>query len=326
MAEHYLKDQPPPTNPDAAIVSVAYNHASISYVGRWIHSGGVGMWSGWGGSRVMFKIRGTGFLRVFYQVTDTLSNADVSTVLSVDGASGGTKITLSSTADVFTGAVSKTYAIPNDGLDHTIDLYQYGLGSNQFSQAIGAMVTGFEVGSGATISAWTLGATVLHVIGDSWMVAEASWVKMLSNVTYEVYPISNTGYQVATANTNYLLDYTAVVNTSDPTPDKVLISFGVNDFNASVTVNAFQTSLLALIDKIRVRYAAVPIVLVRVTSNGASLYGQYGTAMSNVVGLRTGVTYIDTTTIDASMTWMPDGSHLDASGQAAFASFVNPLI
>jgi lysophospholipase L1-like esterase len=164
------------------------------------------------------------------------------------------------------------------------------------------------------------------VIGDSWMVADASWVKMLSNATYEVYPIANTGYQVATANTNYTFDYTAVTNTSDPTPDKVLISFGVNDFNASVTVPAFQASLLALIDKVRVRYAAVPIVLARVPNNGVSLYGQYSTAMSNAVGLRTGVTYIDTTSIDASMTWMPDGSHLDPSGQAAYASFVNPLI
>lgn len=48
--------------------------------------------------------------------------------------------------------------------------------------------------------------------------------------------------------------------------------------------------------------------------------------MSNVAGLRSNVTYINTTSLDAAATWEPDGTHLDAAYRQTFATFVNDAL
>ncbi len=313
-------------NPDNAIVPVAYNNINIGYSGRWIDTGS-GKWSGWGGSKLSFKIKNTNFIKVYYSYTDGSAADNLAASIFVDG-SVATKLTLTTTAEVSSGTTSKTFAVPCNDSYHTVEFYQYALGAFLFGLTSQIIITGIEIGSAGSIIAWTQGSTIIQCIGDSWMVGDASWIKYLNRSTYNIYPVSNTGYKCSDANTNYLYDYTGVLNSTDPTPNKVLISFGVNDYNASVSVASFQTSLLALIDKIRIRWTGVPIVLVRVPNNVGSgeTYGQYGTAMSNAVGLRANVTYIDTTAIDASVTWKSDNSHLDDNGLLVMSQFVQPLI
>lgn len=314
-------------NPDTCLVPVAYNDANLNYIGRWIDTGS-GMWSGWGGSRITFKIRNTGILKFNFTVSDTVTNDNTALVVAVDGNEVATKYLITTTSETYIGTKYVIATIPFDGETHKIDVYMYCLGANQFNVTNQAILNSIEVGFDAVLSPWTLGATKIQCIGDSWMTANASWTRLLDSSVYAVYQTSNTGFKCSDANTNYNNDYTGHTDTSDPTFDKVLISFGVNDYNASVTVGSFQTSLLALIDKVRIRQPDVPIILVRVPNNtGAGLnYGQYLTAMNNAAGLRTDVTVIDTTSIDVSMTWDSDNSHADSYGRLTMRNFVGPLI
>lgn len=124
----------------------------------------------------------------------------------------------------------------------------------------------------------------------------------------------------------YLYDYTGILNTTDITPNAIVVSFGVNDYNAGVTVGAFQTSLLSLVDKIQAKQSGVKIFLVRIPNNGALLYGQYLTAMNNVAGLRTNIIVGDTTSLDSQVDWMSDNAHLGGNGKVLLKDFLETTL
>lgn len=60
--------------------------------------------------------------------------------------------------------------------------------------------------------------------------------------------------------------------------------------------------------------------------NGASkAYGQYGTAMNNIVALRSDIIYIDTTSIESSLVWA-DAGHLEGASKKYLSDFVEPIL
>jgi len=144
---------------------------------------------------------------------------------------------------------------------------------------------------------------------------------------WKLHPVANTSFTMSDMDADYNYDYSGHLNTTDPSVGGIVISSGVNDFVASVTVPNFQTSLLSLIDKVQTKHPSKPIFLVRVPNNGANLYGQYGTAMSNAAGLRTNVTYVDTSSLDATITFgASDIYHLDDQGKILLANFVSAAL
>lgn len=313
------------SNPDNALVNIAYNNSNLQYLGRWIDTGS-GKYSGWGGSCIRFKMIGSGVLNVQCACVDGSATGSCNITVFVDGAANGTGYAYTTAGEIITQTRTALAIIPNTGQIHTIEINTNQIGSDQFDLITKMTVSLFASGSLSILSSWTQGATRLQCIGDSWMSGVNAWTRLLSDSTYELYQIGNGGFDTSEMDAAYNYDYNTVLNTTDPVCGKCVISFGVNDYNASITVPNFQTSLLSIIDKVRIKQPGIPIKLVRVPNNGALLYGQYGTAMNNIVALRTGITYIDTSSIDATVTWNSDTFHLDGPGKVVMKNFVESLL
>lgn len=303
----------PINKPQDYRLETVYNYTNnvFTYTGR-AQTSSEGKWFGWGGCKVEFTVSGTNKITVLLKWVDNdLSQGTI--VYFIDG-------------------VWYTQNLENTPYYQRVFITLPDTGSHNVSLIVnsGFLVTNpktfiaVSVPQPGVISQWAQGAVSLQVIGDSWMNGQ-DWTQFLDRSHFSLYPVSNGGYTCSDADTKYGYDYTGVLNTTDPSVNGVLISFGVNDYNAAVTVPNFQTTMLSLIDQVRVKQPGVKIFLIRVPNNGASLYGQYGTAMNNIVGLRSDVYYIDTSSLDASMTWA-DANHISEASRAVFASFVNTYL
>lgn len=313
------------SNPDNALISIAYNNSNFQYFGR-VQDTGTGKWGGWA-IRIVSKWRGTGILNITATVTDVDAASTTSIMYFVNGSADGTQILFTELAETFTGTRKVTIQIPLTGIVNTVELYPAMNGPACFATTQQIIINSYTTGSLGVISTWTQGPKYIQTIGDSWCSHINSWPRLMDVTKWKLYPIANPSFKISDMDSDYNYDYVSVLNTTDPTMDGIIISSGVNDYGAGVTVPNFQTSLLSLIDKVRIKQPVpIPIFLVRVPNNGGSLFGQYGTAMSNAAGLRSNVTYVDTSSLDASMTFTSDGSHLDGSSKVVFANFVNAAL
>lgn len=314
------------SNPDHAAIPITYNNSNFQFQGRWNDTGS-GIWTGWNGSRIIFKVRGTGILTIIASVIDAESTTLTGIGASIDNSADCQLYTFTEQSEIFTGIRSINIPIPNDNRIHTVELYTPMYGPSCFLTTQKVTITTLLTGSLAILSSWTQPSTRIQCIGDSWCANITSWIRLMDITRWQLYPISNASYKISDMDSGYNFDFTGQTNTTDPVCNGIIISSGVNDWGAGVTVANFQTSLLSLIDKIQIKQPGKPIFLVRVPNNGANLFGQYGTAMSNAVGLRTNISYIDTTTLDTSMVFLSDNSHLNGSSKVVFARFVsNALI
>lgn len=310
------------------------NNSSFSLLGRW-QVQGTDVWTGWMGSKVEFSVSGTRQVIVLVK-SDVQDSSFVSyctytidqTANTIPVNSGGVpSITINANVgSVVCGRV--IIALPNTGI-HNIMLWVWGLPAlDCFNATSKTWFQGISIPSDATLNTWTQGIKIIQTIGDSWM-SIYDWTKYLNHNSYSLYPVVNGGYTVAKADSNYDYDYNGQLNTSDPTADAVIISFGVNDYVGGVSLASFQTSLLSLIDKVRLKQPTpIPIFLVRVPDYvaGSQNYGQYLTSMNNAAGLRTNVSVIDTTSLDVTISWMAGGTHLNNTGQQTLGNFVNAAL
>ena len=302
------------------------NNAALTWYGRWVTNGD-GKQSGWLGSYVKFKVKNTSNIRVFNTISTTDTTSDLYQSYYVDSIPNRMPQYTLYAGGAILAATTKYYDLPitNDGQWHELKIYGYaGTLARQIGQTGVVVINSFQLDAGGQIAQSTIGAKRVQVIGDSWMGASVNWTRRLDNASYDVYPIAANGITCSVANTNYNLDFTGITNTTDPNCDAVIISYGVNDFNASVTTGAFQTALLALVDKVRLKQPTAKIFLLRVPSNtvASKAYGQYGANMSTIAGLRSNVVYLDTTSLDATTTWDSDTGHLSANSVIDFESWI----
>lgn len=306
---------------------ITYSDTSFNYVGRWTDHA-QGKQTGWGGSYIIFKVKNTPYVTVntFVNVINSTASANQSSNNDNDPIEGTNNV-LHAAGTTFSGAKTSTIRTVNDGNWHTIKIHLYGLYTEQAAKNVEIVFKNIELAYGGQISAFTLGSKLIQCIGDSWMGNINDWPRLMDLNTYNVYQIASGGMKASDADSRYNYDYDGILNTTDPNADAVLVSYGVNDLLASVTVGNFQASLLSLVDKIRIKQPTAPILLIRVPSNtGVSQpYGQYLTAMNNIVGLRTNVIAVDTSSLDATMTWRDD-YHVDGNGKQLLANYIKQIL
>lgn len=309
-------------------VLISYSDSNLQWSGRW-NTTVNGKTSGWGGSYVRFKIRNTSTILV--KAICNLTNTSTFSICSYhldSEPNPSTTYYLKNSGAVFNGTTSAEIPVINDGQWHEVIIFAGSLIAEQWAKIVETTITGFELSNGGEISAATIGAKVLQFVGDSWNGSFHDYPRLLNLNNYSFYQNAAGGLTAGASDGYYNYDYSGILNTTDLTADAVVASFGVNDFNAGITVPNFQNSLLALVDKIRAKQPLAPIFLVRVPSNtGASkAYGQYGTAMSNIAGLRSNVIYCDTSSLDAQMDWLSDNNHLGANGKLLLADFLETTL
>lgn len=303
---------------------ISYNDPSIQWLGRWVDSG-VGKYSGWTGSQIVFKVSGTLMVHIIANVTDPDATAFASASVNIDNSTSmNTEMYWSSIAKTATGERVACIRL-SDTNEHSIIVRSNGDKNYVFSLDSQVVIKGFFIDRGGSINIWNQGNTVIQTVGDSWMGAgSVDWPRLMST-SFKLWPVASGGRSCSVTDTNYNFDYSGQSNTSDINADAVIVSLGVNDYNASVTTAAFETSMYSLYDKIRIKQPTAKIFLIRVPKNVAAAkdYGQYGANMATVVAARSNCFYVDTTSLDATIEWASgDVNHLSPNGRQTLANFV----
>ena len=310
-------------------ITIAYNDASITYLGRWTDVG-TGKWSGWGPPNIIFKCRNTSYIKVNATVVDPDGTALCFANQNIDNNPWtGTLKYFSTGAAIYSGTASATYPMINDGQWHNIMFHVAGYNADIFNEVSKTTINSFQIDPGGEIAVWTTGAKVIQFVGDSWMGSANDWPRLMDNNAYTLYSIATGGLMCSDMDAQYNFDYAGHTNTTDVNADAVIVSFGVNDKNAGVTQAAFETSMYSLYDKIRAKQPTAKIFLVRCVKNVATGddFGIYGTNMQNVVNNRTNCFYVNTTSLDATIEWANgDIYHLSEKGKQTKADFVKAAV
>lgn len=327
LVETFLSTMPTPTGgATVGLESYSYDDANIQYLGRWIDTGS-GIWNGWAGPQIVFTTSGTNYVIVHTSIIIPTS-AQIELIASAidNNSNPSTNWFLVPSGTVYTGLAERIIMLPDTGT-HDIILHTNGFNADIFNQVSKATVLGFSVAPGATISSWAQGTEVLQCVGDSWMGAENDWPRLMDRSRWKLFPIATGGMKASDMDAQYNFNYAGNPATTDLVADAVIVSFGVNDYNAGVTLSAFETSLLSVVDKIRILQPSAPIYLVSIPDNIAASkpYGQYGPNMANIAQARPNVFYIDTSSLAATITWR-DANHLDGPGKQMLASFTDTQI
>ena len=304
---------------------ISYNDAALEYSGRWIDTGS-GKWTGWAGAPpVRFKVRNTSSIKINAACIDPGNASLCFLTANIDNDPiAPTAFYHTTLAETFTGNRSVTIPMINDGNWHTITIHVGGFIYDTYIQYSKTTITSYQIDFGGEVDGWTQGTKKIQCVGDSWMGTSADWPRLMSTSLYDCNYISAGGMDVATMNTQYNYDYSGTLNTSDVNVDAVIVSFGVNDLHFAISQAAFEASLSSLVDKIRAKQATAKIFLIRVPSNVTTGedYGKYGTNMSNVAGVKSNCYYINTSSLDATITWYSDTYHLDSKGKQTLANFI----
>jgi GDSL-like Lipase/Acylhydrolase family len=311
--------------PSGALGLYPYDYSDIQYLGRKTDTG-TGMNIVWSGTQIVFKVTGTTQLLVYVTALDTNTTDDTRLVYCIDN-NPAPRSSVYSTITTDTANTARNYTclipIPDTGL-HTVNLMAYGPFAGMWAQSCKITITGFAVDYGGMILPWAQGALRLQVLGDSWVGSSQDWPRLMLDGKWEINAIGYAGFTLANENSYYNYDYSGHTNTTDLTADLVVVSFGVNDFIAGVSHASFQASLVSLISKIRAKQPSPPIVLMRIPKNigTGDDFGTYGADMSTVAAATSNCTYLDTTSLDASVTWQ-NAYHLGAVGKQLFADFLD---
>jgi hypothetical protein len=302
---------------------IAYNYSDFQYLGRWNDTGS-GIWSGWGGTQIVFKVKGASYFTVIADTLDPDGTALENLAVDIDNTSvSATDYYFSTAGAVTNGLASVKVLLPDTG-EHAVIMKTNGYNAYIYAQTSKATIKQILLPSEGQFITWTQGSKIIQCVGDSWMGTTGDWPRLMSTTSYKLYPIATGGLSVIDMNNQYNNDYSGHANTTDLTPDAVLISFGVNDLLGGVTQPNFETACGALVDKVRAKHATAPIYLIRVPKNlgTGDDFGKYGTNMANVAAAKTFTQYIDTTSLDATITWTADTYHLTAASKQALADFV----
>jgi lysophospholipase L1-like esterase len=300
--------------------TIPYNHDAITRLGRWQDSGS-GIWSGWGGSQIVFDVIGTTSVTINATVICAKSQLCVCECV-IDNSPQASLIEFFAKDEAFSGARSVTFMLP-DAEKHRVVIKTNGYNSSLFSGATKSVLNSIGFDDGATITAAQLGPKLMQCVGDSWMAADHDWPRLIRADIWKTYQIATGGLKASDMNAQYNFSAQNAI-AADPFADLILSAYGVNEYNAGHSVSTFQSNMLSVVDKIRLKQPGVPIVLVQVPRNlitGAT-YDQYGAGMQNISRLRSKVYYIPTSEIWGHVTWLYDNAHLDASGKLVLAKYV----
>ncbi len=303
-------------------MSVAISDPRIVRLGRW-NDTGAGIWSAWGGSQLRFRVSGATVLTINANVVCATGKLCICECV-IDDAPADSLQAFFANNENFSGARSVSFALPSTG-EHDITIKTNGYNADIFNGLSRSVVTSIDVGAGAILPP-VLGPKLIQCIGDSWMAADADWPRLMDQEVWRTYQIATGGLKVSDMNAQYAYSGNGIPAV-DPAADAAMLSYGVNDYLANMSLSTYQANLLALVDQVRTRQSC-PLFLIQTPRNlvNGRTYDQYGPAMQAVASARSGVTYIPTSDIWAQLTWQSDGAHLDAGGKKIFASFIDDKI
>lgn|GEM_PF-4206581 len=312
---------------DANAKIVDYLDPNIQWLGRWNEETGVGRWSGWTGSQIVFKVHGSMQIKVNAGVIDPDTSNSCFITVKVDNSSTQyTSHFFTSQKEVFSG--NRTVIIPlGDTLAHTIIIHTVGSNHTVFRGLQKTIIKSFEVDDTGDICFWDQGEKMLQVVGDSWMATENDYPRFLDREKWCLYPISAGGLRVIDMESQYDFNYENSFS-DDPQMSAILVSFGVNDLFGNISATSYEEYLYYLLRKIRAKQPLIPIYLVQVPENypAGMDFGVYGKAMEDLARIYENVFYISTRSIEKSLTWKTDNKHLSNSSKLTFASFIDEEI
>ena len=304
--------------------NISYNDSSLTYIGRWTDYG-TSMGSNWQGSQIRFKVSGSLNLNVNVDVKDidgTISQTGV--VLNIDGANFAQVIT-TTVADIYTGAKTANFTLP-DTDEHTIIMKVYAWPEQQWDETGYCRLNSFDINAGGSVNTWDkFGGYRVGFVGDSWMAVFHDWPFLMTQEKYWPYFISYGGAKAAPLNSKIDYDNPTTLNTDDPVLDIIIVNSSINDYNAGVTLSAFNTSFASLVDKLRAQQPTAKIILLQSPRNTthSKNYDQYGPEMDSIALTRSNVEYVACpSSLWSSLTWLADTAHLDYASRQIFADFV----
>lgn len=286
----------------------------IRQLGRW-NIQGDGIWSGWGGSQLKFVLTGTNSLTVNASVTRPAGTVCYCECV-IDNSPENAIL-----KSFVNGQV--VFDMP-DTNEHSIVIKTNGYRADIFNQVSKSVLLSLEIDNEGAILAQEHAPLLLQCVGDSWMAADNDWPRLMRPDMFDTYQIATGGMTCANANTDYIYNANGIL-ADDLQADAVIVSFGVNDFNAGISVASFQSSLSSLIAKIQ-GFQSCPIFLVQVPRNvnTGKNFDQYGAAMQAVSGGN--VYYVPTGDLNYSVTWQADTYHLAPQGKVLLADYVGEFI
>lgn len=303
-------------------MNIPYSDSRIYRSGRWQDTG-IGIWSGFPSSELRFNVSGSTSITINANVICSLAKSCFCGLV-IDNDWNAADFKYFANNENFSGARSVIYNLPDTG-EHSIILKGATLPADQFSGASKVTITSITLDNGAAVSSSDIGEKLIQVVGDSWVGFTNDWARLMDENLWNVYSIGTGGFKASDMNSQYNYMSTGV-SAIDPVADAVVIEYSINEYNISVSVATFQTNLLALVDKVRAKQSC-PIFLPQLprNMNTGDTFDQYGIAMQNIAGMRSGVYYIPSLTIWTALTWV-DNYHLDAPGKKIWASFINESI
>jgi len=299
------------------MINIPYDDESIYYAGRWDLSNSSAR-SYWQGSQIRFRVEGTG--QIILDLSVTGSNF---VVVNIDSGPA-VLYTLSTTSNQ-----SLVIPLPNASM-HTIVLKLFSDPVTQFSGTSTCALRSIQLDNEGALSPWgNRGLVVVQAVGDSWMAAQNDWPYLLNNSVYNIQPIAFGGAKTSDLNSQYNNFSSSTVAVADKPANLVLVSTGVNDTYANVSVSDYQTAMSALVDKIRIRQPNARIGILGAPRNIAAnrLYNQYDSANQAVANSKTGVTFTPTpNSVADNLSWDTDQAHLTFTGRQQYAAWVKTQI
>jgi hypothetical protein len=274
----------------AAMRKVSYSDARLSYYGRWEDHQGIGKRTGWISDFAMFRVTGAKSLNLrlggsaLAYATVVVDNNDVSNY-----GEGAKYPATTATVD---GDRVTTVALP-DGGEHRI-LFKLADGINQMLSP-GSLVffKGIEVPESAVVSEWKqAGEKTLVVFMDSWGGAENDYPRFMFGSKWTVISHSVGGFTSASTKEMAFRKYPCDPKTpaTDPPADAYLVSHGVNDHHAGITLATFKANYGDIVDQIVAHDPGKPIYLKQVPRNvkmpTIPNYDKYGEVMSELAAER----------------------------------------
>jgi hypothetical protein len=128
--------------------TIPYNHDAITRLGRWQDSGS-GIWSGWGGSQIVFDVIGTTSVTINATVICAKSQLCVCECV-IDNSPQASLIEFFAKDEAFSGARSVTFMLP-DAEKHRVVIKTNGYNSSLFSGATKSVLNSIGFDDGATI-------------------------------------------------------------------------------------------------------------------------------------------------------------------------------
>lgn len=305
---------------------IPYNDSRLQYLGRW-NDTGIGIWSGWPSNWVLLKINNATYIDINVDIIDNNNSDYTAIICQIDNTLYW--ITCTTNAETYIGNKTVRINIP-DINEHIIMFHTGQYYYSAYNQLSKITIKEYYLDDLAILLYASIPLSV-QCIGDSWMGTTNDWPRYMENTLYKLYQFGIPGAMCSDMNGMYEYDYNGHINTTDSIVDAVMVSFGTNDYSNGVTQASFESSLNSLVNKIRTKQPVSPIYLIRCVDNryltpSTNNYGKYGVNMANVAAIINNVKYIDTSSLDSTITWLPDNAHLDSAGKQMLADYVNNYI